>query len=44
MNCDAFILIPHAPVSGTELTVAAGIGILAGFGSGLLTVTLWCAP
>src|SRR5208283_2523569 len=32
-----FPVVAHAPVSGTELVFAAGLGILAGFGSGLLT-------
>lgn len=36
-----FPVIPHAPVSGTELAVAAGIGILAGLGSGLLTLMVY---
>ena len=36
-----FPLAVHDPVSGTELAVAAGIGILAGFGSGLLTVLVY---
>jgi H+/Cl- antiporter ClcA/predicted transcriptional regulator len=36
-----FPVIPHAPVSGMELAFAAGIGILAGFGSGLLTVLVY---
>jgi chloride channel protein, CIC family len=36
-----FAVIPHAPVSGMELAVAAGIGILAGFGSGLLTMLVY---
>jgi hypothetical protein len=34
-------VIPHAPVSGTELAIAAGLGILAGFGSGLLTMLVY---
>ena len=36
-----FPIIAHAPVSGTELVFAAGIGILAGFGSGLLTMLVY---
>jgi len=36
-----FLVVPHAPVSGTELAFAAGIGILAGFGSGLLTMLVY---
>ncbi len=36
-----FPVVTHAPVSGTELAVAAGIGILAGFGSGLLTLLVY---
>src|SRR6185312_4969733 len=36
-----FPVLPHAPVSGTELAFAAGIGILAGFGSGLLTILVY---
>ncbi|HZL43447.1 MAG TPA: chloride channel protein, partial [Verrucomicrobiae bacterium] len=32
-----FAVIAHAPLSGTELAIAAGIGVVAGFGSGLLT-------
>lgn len=36
-----FPVIAHAPVSGTELIFAAGIGILAGFGSGLLTMLVY---
>ena len=36
-----FPVIPHAPVSGTELAIAAGLGILAGFGSGLLTMLVY---
>ncbi len=36
-----FPLIPHAPASGTELAYAAGIGILAGLGSGLLTMLVY---
>ncbi len=36
-----FPIIAHAPVSGLELAIAAGIGILAGFGSGLLTLLVY---
>jgi chloride channel protein, CIC family len=36
-----FLVIPHAPVSGTELAIAAGIGILAGFGAGMLTMLVY---
>lgn len=36
-----FPLTAHAPVSGAELAIAAGIGILAGFGSGLLTMLVY---
>src|SRR6185437_11061319 len=36
-----FPVIAHAPVSGTELTIAAGLGILAGFGSGFLTILVY---
>ena len=36
-----FPVLPHAPASGTVLAFAAGIGILAGFGSGLLTVLVY---
>ncbi len=36
-----FPIVPHAPLSGTELAFAAGIGILAGFGSGLLTALVY---
>ena len=36
-----FPVIAHPPVSGTELIFAAGIGILAGFGSGLLTMLVY---
>jgi H+/Cl- antiporter ClcA/CBS domain-containing protein len=31
----------HAPLSATELAVAAGIGIAAGFGSGLVTMLVY---
>jgi len=36
-----FPLVAHAPVTGTELAIATGVGILAGFGSGLLTVLVY---
>jgi CIC family chloride channel protein len=36
-----FPVIAHAPLSGTELAIAAGIGVLAGFGSGLLTMLVY---
>jgi CBS domain-containing protein len=36
-----FPLIPHAPASGAELAYAAGIGLLAGFSSGLLTMLVY---
>jgi CIC family chloride channel protein len=36
-----FPVVPHAPVLGTELAFAAGIGVLAGFGSGLLTLLVY---
>lgn len=36
-----FPVVAHAPLSGTELAIAAGIGILAGFGSGLLTMLVY---
>jgi len=36
-----FSIIPHVPLTGMELIVAAGIGILAGFGSGLLTMLVY---
>jgi len=36
-----FPVIAHAPVSGVELAFAAGLGILAGFGSGLLTTLVY---
>jgi CIC family chloride channel protein len=36
-----FPVVPHAPASGEELIFAAGIGILAGFGSCLLTVLVY---
>jgi len=36
-----FAVVPHAPVSGAELAVAAGLGIVVGFGSGLLTILVY---
>jgi chloride channel protein, CIC family len=36
-----FPVTPHAPVTGTELAWAAGLGVLAGFGSGLLTMLVY---
>lgn len=36
-----FPVTAHAPVSGTELAIAAGLGIMAGFGSGLLTILVY---
>ncbi len=36
-----FPMSAHAPASGLELAIAAGIGILAGFGSGLLTLLVY---
>ena len=36
-----FPVVVHAPVSGTELAIAAGLGILAGLGSGLLTMLVY---
>lgn len=36
-----FPVLAHAPLSGTGLAIAAGIGILAGFGSGLLTMLVY---
>jgi CIC family chloride channel protein len=36
-----FPVTPHPPVTGTELAMAAGLGILAGFGSGLLTMLVY---
>ena len=36
-----FPVIAHAPMSGMELGIAAGIGLLAGFGSGLLTAIVY---
>ena len=36
-----FPVTPHAPVTGTEMALAAGLGVLAGFGSGLLTMLVY---
>ena len=36
-----FPVTPHAPVTGTEMALAAGLGVLAGFGSGLLTILVY---
>ncbi|MDR3456609.1 MAG: chloride channel protein [Verrucomicrobiae bacterium] len=36
-----FPVVAHAPVSGAELAFAASLGILAGFGSGLLTTLVY---
>jgi len=36
-----FPITTHTPVSGVELAIAAGLGILAGFGSGLLTILVY---
>ncbi|MCC6823863.1 MAG: chloride channel protein [Verrucomicrobia subdivision 3 bacterium] len=36
-----FPIVAHAPLSATELVIAAGLGILAGFGSGLLTMLVY---
>ena len=36
-----FPVTAHAPLSGTELAFAAGLGVLAGFGSGLLTMLVY---
>jgi H+/Cl- antiporter ClcA len=36
-----FPVVPHAPLSGTELAIAAGLGVVAGFGSGLLTMLVY---
>jgi H+/Cl- antiporter ClcA len=36
-----FPVAPHAPASGMELLIAAGLGVLAGFGSGLLTLLVY---
>jgi H+/Cl- antiporter ClcA/CBS domain-containing protein len=36
-----FPVVAHAPLSGTELAIAAGLGVAAGFGSGLLTMLVY---
>ncbi len=36
-----FPMAIHAPVSGMELAIAAGLGIITGFGSGLLTMLVY---
>ena len=36
-----FPVLAHAPPSGTELAMAAGLGVLAGFASGLLTTLVY---
>ncbi|HUD84461.1 MAG TPA: chloride channel protein [Candidatus Saccharimonadales bacterium] len=36
-----FAMVAHAPLSGTELAIAAGLGIVAGFASGLLTMLVY---
>jgi H+/Cl- antiporter ClcA/predicted transcriptional regulator len=36
-----FPVVAHAPLSGTGLAFAAGLGILAGFGSGFLTMLVY---
>ena len=36
-----FAVVAHAAPSGTELAIAAGIGIVAGFASGLLTLLVY---
>ena len=36
-----FQVMPHTPVSATEMSIAAGLGILVGFGSGLLTILVY---
>jgi H+/Cl- antiporter ClcA/predicted transcriptional regulator len=36
-----FPVTAHAPLSGTELALAAGLGVLAGFGSSLLTMLVY---
>lgn len=36
-----FATLPHAPPSGEQLAYAAGVGVLAGFGSGLLTMLVY---
>jgi CIC family chloride channel protein len=36
-----FPVMAHAPLTGTELAIAAGLGVVAGFGSGLLTMLVY---
>jgi predicted transcriptional regulator len=36
-----FPVVAHTPLSGTELAIAAGLGVAAGFGSGLLTMLVY---
>ncbi len=36
-----FPVVAHAPLSGTELAIAAGLGVVAGFASGLLTMLVY---
>jgi chloride channel protein, CIC family len=36
-----FPVVAHAPLTGTELAIAAGLGVVAGFGSGLLTMLVY---
>lgn len=36
-----FPTLPHTPTSGLELAVAAGVGMLVGFGSGLMTTLVY---
>lgn len=36
-----FPVMAHAPLSGMELVIAAGLGVVAGFGSGLLTMLVY---
>jgi chloride channel protein, CIC family len=36
-----FPVVAHAPLSGAELAIAAGLGVVAGFGSGLLTMLVY---
>ncbi len=36
-----FPMAAHAPLSGTELAIAAGLGVVTGFASGLLTMLVY---
>lgn len=36
-----FPVTPHAPMDGTELVIACGVGLIAGFGSGILTTLVY---